>query len=202
VLHNSEVIEEIRRRLAEYQPQLLKEMGQKRAAVLVPLYRYRDELHVVFTKRTDKVENHKGEISFPGGAVDPRDEDLIETALRETDEEIGLGAERIQVIGQLDDIVTISDYHVSVFVGQIEALDTPFVWLPQASEVAEVLEVPIRHLSDNTNLIEVPRQRNGELVIMEGFLWREHVIWGATGRMLRNFLDVALAESREAAQGS
>ena len=194
------MIEQIRRRLSAYRPQLIPESGQKRAAVLVPLFSHRDELHVVFTKRTYTVDRHKGEISFPGGAVDPLDRDLVQTALREADEEIGLEPERIEVIGQLDDIFTVSDYHVSVYVGQIEALEEPLVWRPQAAEVAEVLEVPVRHLVDDSNLVEVPRQRNGELVIMEGFLWQGHVIWGATGRMLRNFLDVAVAVPQEAAK--
>ena len=185
-----EAVEVIRQRLAAYEPRLLPETGGKRAAVLVPLYQHLDELHVVFTKRTDLVQSHKGEISFPGGARDPEDPDLIATALREAEEEIGLRSEHIEIIGQLDDIVTISDYHVSVYVGRLHSHPAPYVWQPQASEVAEVLEVPLPHLRSVECLVEVPRQRNGVLEIMEGFLWNEHIIWGATGRMLRNFLNV------------
>jgi 8-oxo-dGTP pyrophosphatase MutT (NUDIX family) len=185
-----EAVETIRQRLAAYEPRLLPETGGKRAAVLVPLYQHRDELHVVFTKRTDLVQSHKGEISFPGGARDPEDTDLIATAMREAEEEIGLLAEHIELIGQLDDIVTISDYHVSVYVGRLHSHPAPYVWQPQAAEVAEVLEVPLSHLRSVECLVEVPRQRNGALEIMEGFLWHDHIIWGATGRMLRNFLNV------------
>ena len=141
-----DAVEEIRQRLAAYEPRLLPETGGKRAAVLVPLYQHRDEIHVVFTKRTDLVQSHKGEISFPGGARDPEDADLIATALRESEEEIGLLAEHIEVIGQLDDIVTISDYHVSVYVGRLHSHPAPYVWQPQAAEVAEVIEVPLPHL--------------------------------------------------------
>jgi 8-oxo-dGTP pyrophosphatase MutT (NUDIX family) len=184
------MFDDIKARLAAYEPALLAEREGKRASVLVPLYVYEDELHVVFTKRTDRVESHKGEISFPGGARDPLDNDLIHTAVRECEEEIGLRREHIEIIGQLDDIVTISDYHVSVYVGRLHSHPSPYVWLPQEAEVAEVLEVPLTHLRDETNIVEVPRLRDGELTLMEGWLWRDHVIWGATGRMLRNFLDV------------
>lgn len=184
------VLTEIRSRIASYGPHLLPERGGKRAAVLVPLYTHLDELHVIFTKRSDHVEHHKGEVSFPGGAFEPLDASLIDTALRESEEEIGLRAEHIEIIGQLDDIITISDYHVSVYVGQLHSHPAPYVWQPQEEEVAEVLEVPLNHLRDEANLVELPRQRSGRLVIMEGFRWRDHVIWGSTGRMLRNFLDV------------
>jgi 8-oxo-dGTP pyrophosphatase MutT (NUDIX family) len=191
------MLREFELRLAEYSPRLLPETGGKRAAVLVPLYLRGDEPHVVFTRRTDRVQHHRGEISFPGGAIDPLDDNLVQTALRECDEEIGLRPEHITVIGQLDDIVTVSDFHVSVFVGEIHSASLPYAWLPQPEEVAEVLEVPLQHLRDEANVIEVPRTRNGELVLVEGFVWGDNVIWGATGRMLRNLLDVT-AQSVEA----
>jgi 8-oxo-dGTP pyrophosphatase MutT (NUDIX family) len=180
----------MRQSLAAYEPALLPETGGKRAAVLIPLYQHLDELYIVFTKRTDKVQTHKGEISFPGGAVEPLDQDLMHTALRETEEEIGLRADHIEVIGQLDDLITVSDYHVSVFVGQLHSHPAPYVWTLHEEEVAEVLEVPMSHLRDDACLVELPRQRNGVLTIQEGFLWGEHIIWGATGRMLHNFLEV------------
>jgi 8-oxo-dGTP pyrophosphatase MutT (NUDIX family) len=187
------VLTDIRARLAADPPKTFDPAGAPRAAVLVPLYTHRDELHVIFTKRTDHVQHHRGEISFPGGAMDPEDTDLVATALREADEEIGLISNHIQVIGQLDDIVTISRFHVSVYVGELDATYSPYPWRPQLMEVAEVLEVPLTHLLDEANLVEVPRQREGQLVIMEGFKFNDHIIWGATGRMLRNFLDVATA---------
>jgi len=190
---NGIVIRDIRSRLGAYTAATFDANGNPRAAVLVPLYTYEDDLHVVFTKRTDRVQHHRGEISFPGGAMDPEDPDLVFTALREAGEEIGLLSDHIEVIGRLDDIVTISSFHVSVYVGEIDPQHSPYAWLPHAHEVAEILEVPIDHLLDDANLVEVPRQRDGQLVIMEGFRFGEHVIWGATGRMLRNFLDVAVA---------
>lgn len=184
------MLDEIRTRLEAYRPALLPETGGKRAAVLVPLYSHRDELHVVFTRRTDRVQSHKGEICFPGGARDPYDRDLVATAVREAEEEIGLRSQHIEVIGQLDDIVTVSDFHVSVYVGRLHSHPAPYVWLPQEAEVAEVLEVPMAHLQDDANAVEVPRLRDGALTLLDGFVWGEHVIWGATARMTRNFLDV------------
>ena len=186
-------IDLIRARLAAYAPRTFDPGTNPRAAVLLPLYSHLDHLHVIFTKRTDRVQHHRGEISFPGGAMEPEDADLTTTALREAEEEIGLSRDHIEVIGRLDDIVTISSFHVSVYVGEIDSQRSPYAWLPHEHEVAEVLEVPVRHLLDEANLVEVPRQREGELVIMEGFRCGEHIIWGATGRMLRNFLDVAVA---------
>jgi 8-oxo-dGTP pyrophosphatase MutT (NUDIX family) len=187
------VLTDIRSRIAAYQPKTFEPDGAPRAAVLVPLYTHLEQLHVIFTKRTDRVQHHRGEISFPGGAMDPDDADLVATALREADEEIGLVSDHIKVIGQLDDIFTISRFHVSVYVGELDITFSPYPWRPQEFEVAEVIEVPLPHLLDEANLVEVPRQRDGELVIMEGFRFNDHIIWGATGRMLRNFLDVATA---------
>jgi 8-oxo-dGTP pyrophosphatase MutT (NUDIX family) len=186
------VIEPIRARLSSYRPAELNSDGRSRAAVLVPLYTHAGELHVVLTKRTDKVEHHKGEICFPGGAIDGTDLDEQTTALRESDEEIGLHQDHVRIIGRLDDIVTVSDFHVTVLVGEIDPSSSPYRWRPQGSEVEEVLEVPLPRLLDPANQVEVPRMRNGELVLTEAFQFGDHLIWGATARMLRNFLDVAV----------
>jgi 8-oxo-dGTP pyrophosphatase MutT (NUDIX family) len=191
------VIEEIRTRLAAYTPRLLENEGRARAAVLVPLYYDRGELHVVFTKRTDRVQSHRGEVSFPGGAMDATDADLTFTALREAQEEVGLDPSHVKLIGQIDDIVTISDFHVSAYIGEIDPRTSPYGWLPAEAEVAEMIEAPLSHLRDRANLVEVPRTRNGELVLQEGIAFGDHIIWGATFRMLRNFLDVALTGGSE-----
>lgn len=186
------VIDEITRRIEDYA--CVEDLGEgRRAAVLVPLYLHRDELHIVLTKRTDKVEKHKGEISFPGGVVDPTDLDCTYTALRESREEIGLMPEHVRVIGRLDDVTTRTGFHITAMVGVIDPSLSPYAWLPQPSEVAEVLEVPLSHIADPANAIEVPRQHEGQLVLSEGFLYRDHTIWGATAKMLRNFLQVVYA---------
>ena len=188
------MIDEIALRLSGYEPRELEEPGRPRASVLIPLYNHQGELHVILTRRSDEVEHHKGEISFPGGACEITDSDLSFTALRECHEEIGVLPQHVRVLGRLDDIVTVSRFLVSVYVGALRDDLSPFEWVTQPSEVAEVLEVPLLHLTDRRNVIEVPRLRNGELVVSEGFMFGEHTIWGATARMLRNFLDVAVEQ--------
>lgn len=186
------VIDEIARRIERYA--CVKDRGEgRRAAVLIPLYLHHDELHIVLTKRTDKVEKHKGEISFPGGVVDPTDHDVMFTALRESREEIGLMPDHVRIIGRLDDVTTRTGFHIAAMVGVIDPALSPYSWLPQPSEVAEVLEVPLTHIADPANAIEVPRQHEGRLVLSEGFLYGEHTIWGATAKMLRNLLEVVYA---------
>jgi 8-oxo-dGTP pyrophosphatase MutT (NUDIX family) len=190
---NGCVIESIRSRLAGYTPQPAEGPFRARAAILVPVYTLDGALHIVLTKRTDKVQSHKGEISFPGGAMDLTDADLMVTALRECDEEIGLQREHVSVIGRIDDIITISSYHVTAYVGEIDPERSPYLWRPQESEVAQVLEVPLAHLLDREYFVELPRMRDGQLVLQPALSFGEHMIWGATYRILRNFLDVAVA---------
>ena len=186
------MIDEIIRRLEAYSCKLEDAGKARRAAVLVPLYEAGGELHVILTKRTDKLGHHKGEISFPGGGVDATDSDLTFTALRESREEIGLLSDHVRIVGQLDDTVTRSGFHIAAIVGVIDPRYSPYTWLPQPFEVAEVLEVPLSHLADPANAIEVPRSLDGNIVLSEGFLYRDHTIWGATARILRNFLDVCM----------
>jgi 8-oxo-dGTP pyrophosphatase MutT (NUDIX family) len=113
-------MEEIRRRLAAYQPTTIEWDGKPRAAVLVPLHTHGELLHVVFTKRTDRVQHHRGEISFPGGAMDPEDRDLVATALREAEEEIGLPREAVELVGALPPTGTfVTSYKIHPFVGVI-----------------------------------------------------------------------------------
>jgi 8-oxo-dGTP pyrophosphatase MutT (NUDIX family) len=189
------VIEIIRGRLSAYTPNKLPSEERPLAAVLIPIYHVEGEYHIILTKRTDRVEHHKGEISFPGGAHDPEDADLITTALRESHEEIGLHAKHVEVIGRVDDFVTISQFHVTPYVGVIDADASPYQWRPQEREVAQILEVPVPHLLDPANLVpEVRTLPDGRVSRMESFQWGEHLVWGATARMLKNFLEVALLQ--------
>jgi 8-oxo-dGTP pyrophosphatase MutT (NUDIX family) len=177
--------------LALYAPREVAAEERPRAAVLVPLYYSHDELHVLFTKRSDLVEHHKGEIAFPGGGYEAVDVHLVATALREAEEEIGLRPADVRVLGRLDDIVTTSAFHVSVYVGEVITA-VPYAWCYQEDEVACLLEVPLAHLLDGSNLVEFELERRGEVVLRQGYRFGEHIIWGATGQMLRNFLEVAL----------
>jgi 8-oxo-dGTP pyrophosphatase MutT (NUDIX family) len=195
------MIDDIRSRLSSYEPKRIPPEERPLAAVLIPIYRVGDDFHIVLTKRTDRVEHHKGEISFPGGARDPEDVDLMATALRESHEEIGLHPKHVEVIGRVDDFITVSQFHVTPYVGVIDPDASPYRWLPQELEVAEILEVPMPHLLDPVNLVLESRiLSDGRTATMESFKWREHLVWGATARMLKNFLDVALLETSLAAE--
>ena len=124
------------------------------AAVLIVLYAKSGSYHVLLNKRSELVEYHKGEISFPGGARDPEDQDFVDTALRETEEEMGVSRGDITILGQLDDIITRTNFGVRVYVGTIPY---PYPFKPSADEIAEVLEIPISVLQDPTNLLQDAR---------------------------------------------
>ena len=183
------MIEGIAARLAEYRPQRIERDGLARAAVLIPLYEKDATHHILFQVRTELVEHHKGQISFPGGAEDPGDVDLLMTALRETEEEIGLAQEDVEVLGQLDDIITISDFIVTPYVGRITR-PAPYPFAPSGFEVAELLEVPVPHLLDASNVNREPAPWRDRLVPPVSYQFGEHVIWGATARLLGRFLDL------------
>ncbi len=184
------MIEEIRARIAAYRPLLIDDAGSlPRAAVLLPLYEAAGETHVLFTVRSELVEHHKGQISFPGGAFDPADRDLEHTAVRETWEEIGVAMDHVEILGQLDEMVTISDFLVRPFVGRITQAG-PYPFAPAEVEVAEILEVPLPHLQDEANLEVEPRIYQGREIIAWSYHWRDHLIWGATARILKQFLDL------------
>jgi 8-oxo-dGTP pyrophosphatase MutT (NUDIX family) len=163
------------------------------AAVLIPFYQLGGELHVVLTKRTTLVRMQQGHISFPGGGREREDPDLLATALRESHEEIGLDPNRVEIFGRIDDFSTRDGaILIAGFVGLIDPLASPYPWIPAETEVAEILEVPVRHLLDPQNVIVAePRLLNGRLWPDEVFLFRQHRVFGATARALRNLLDIA-----------
>ena len=139
---------------------------------------------------------NQGQISFPGGGRERADQDLLATALRESFEEIGLDSRRVEIFGRIDDFWTRNgQILVAGFVGLLDPLASPYPWRPAETEVAEILEVPVRHLLDPLNLtVAEPRQLNGRLWSDETFLFREHRVIGATARVLRNMLDIAFAK--------
>jgi 8-oxo-dGTP pyrophosphatase MutT (NUDIX family) len=163
----------------------LEVRGRTNAAVLVPLYCEDGRLHAVFTRRRDDLRRHPGEISFPGGRQDDGDRDLVATALREAEEEIGLPADAVDVIGALQPTPTIAtDYAVYPFVGLIDA---GLTWTISAREVAEVIEFPLERL-----LAGYARRRlvrRGLPIRTDTYVVDDHLIWGATARMLADLFD-------------
>lgn len=179
----------IRSALERYEPQEIEHDPRvAQAAVLVLLYDHGGQPHVVFQKRTEHVDAHKGQISFPGGARDPGDPDLVSTALRETHEEIGVLPTDVDVLGRLDDMVTVSNFRVTPYVGWLARY--PYEWRFNDIEVAYLLEVPVRHLRDPLTLVPDRRVINGREYVLPSYQFRNDLIWGATARMLTNFLDI------------
>ncbi|MDV7338419.1 CoA pyrophosphatase [Terasakiella sp. A23] len=155
----------------------------REAAVLVPIIKRDDELTVLFTKRTDHLSNHPGQISFPGGHTEEEDETAEHAALRETEEEVGLPASYIQVIGQMNDYVTRTGFRVTPIVGLI---DVPYPTEPDPHEVAEVFEVPLSFLLDTANHQKCSRIFQGVKRHFWAMPYHDYFIWGATAGMLRN----------------
>jgi 8-oxo-dGTP pyrophosphatase MutT (NUDIX family) len=159
--------------------------GRTKAAVLVPIYEARGDLHAVFTRRRHDMRSHAGEISFPGGRRDHDDESLVHTALREAEEEIGLPPAAVHVLGALEPTPTVAtNYGVYPFVGLIEP---GYAWTPSAWEVEEVLELRLRDLR---------AARTRRRLLHRGIPFRsdvydiseQAVIWGATARIVGDLL--------------
>lgn len=163
----------------------LEVAGRTDAGVLVPLYERDGELHVVFTKRRDDLRRHPGEISFPGGRRDDTDSDLSETALREAEEEIGLPRSDVEILGALQPTPTIATgYSVYPFVGLIDA---GHEWKLSPREVAEVIELSLSDLRAGYGRRRLLRR--GLPIRTDTYLVGEHMIWGATARILGDLFD-------------
>ena len=157
------------------------------ASVLLLLYPKDGEYCILLNKRSEHVEHHKGEISLPGGARDPEDRDSLETALRETEEEMGIQRGDVTVLGQLDEVATRSRFLVQVFAGTI---DYPYKFKPSAIEIAEVLEVPNSALRDPANVRVETHLENGTSVTSYAYAYNQHLIYGATAKILQQLLEL------------
>jgi 8-oxo-dGTP pyrophosphatase MutT (NUDIX family) len=191
-------LEEVRRRLGLYRPRRIESAGRALAGVLLLLYDDNGETHLLFTKRTELVEHHKGEICFPGGRQETTDVDLFATALRETFEEVGILPEHVERIGRLDDIVSRgSNFVISPFVGCL-TISAPYHYSHADHEVDEILEIPLAHLLDESNGGLELRHLDGQDVEMPFYRFHAHVIWGATARILSQFLGLLSEGSAQA----
>ena len=156
----------------------------KCAAVLVPLTYVNNEWHLLFTRRTDRVQSHKGQVSFPGGACDEGETVPEETALREAEEEIGLRPADVKILGRLSQLITISSFRVSPIVGVIP---WPYAFKVASIEVARVFTIPLLWLSDRDNYWEF-FLRDSERSLIAYHPYDGELLWGATARMTVSFL--------------
>jgi 8-oxo-dGTP pyrophosphatase MutT (NUDIX family) len=155
----------------------------KASAVLIPLFYSQGGYHILFTERSDDVVFHKGQVCFPGGTQEPSDSSLLQTALRESEEEIGLEAKDIEILGELDDMRTfVTNYVISPFVAFIPP---PHSLKTNGREVKGAFSVPLSFLMDEANF-----KQDSYAYEYEG-----HIIWGATARILRQFVGLLKSES-------
>jgi 8-oxo-dGTP pyrophosphatase MutT (NUDIX family) len=181
----------VRRRL-ERQPHLtLPDAGLRPAAVLLPLFRQNGEDMILFTRRTEILNHHRGEISFPGGAWHAGDAGLAETALRETEEEMGISVSDVRMLGRLDDCISVHGYHVAPFVG---TFPHPYRYIVNRDEIAEVIEVPVPRLRDPAIYHEEDWRHKGRTFPVSFFTVGRHQIWGLTAEILRQFLHRVFAD--------
>lgn len=156
------------------------------AAVLLPLMKRDGEVRILFTKRSQSVRVHKGQISFPGGVREESDQDLLATALREAHEEIGLLPADVDVLGSVGPVETVtSGFLVHTFVGQIPH---PYPFRLCDREVARILTVPLSFIADTANWHRSSSRVNGNVFEWFFIPCGKHVIWGATARILGIFL--------------
>lgn len=175
----SELIQRITERVSKYRAKGIKTSGLVESAVLVPVVK--ETASLIFIKRSMRVKDHKGQIAFPGGVMGRDDPSAVHTALRETHEEIGLDPKNIKVLNFLDDTISIAGYLIHPLVGLIEEMGE---LQPNPDEVDEVFVLPITDILAG-DMIEDPGRMSWE------FRVNDITIWGATARILKNFLDVS-----------
>ncbi len=185
----SDFFEKLRENLAAkaVRPLHLPGLSLRESAVLVPLFLRGGRVHALFTRRPMTLKQHAGQISFPGGARDEVDPTPLHTALRETHEELGIPPERVEVLGMLDEIPTVTQFRIAPFVGVIPP---DFPYRPSPEEIEEVIEAPLDELL-NPAIHRVERWTRGEKPHDVYFYdWGRHTIWGATARILKDLFSL------------
>jgi 8-oxo-dGTP pyrophosphatase MutT (NUDIX family) len=177
------VKQQIKEILRRHKKKIIADKNFKASAVLIPLFHNQGQYHILFTERSEQIGFHKGQVCFPGGTREPSDSSLLQTALREAEEEISLRAKDVEILGELDDITTLtSNYVISPFVAFIS---TPPVLRTDGREVREAFSVPLSFLMNTANF----RQDS------YAYEYEGHIVWGATAMILRQFIDLLRAES-------
>jgi 8-oxo-dGTP pyrophosphatase MutT (NUDIX family) len=188
-MNREPVLDLTRRALAAHTPQALPLAGRRESAVLLLLYPHAGDDCVVFQVRTHLVAHHRGEISLPGGARDRTDASLEHTALREAHEEIGIAPDTVEVLGRLDDTATrASNYRVTPFVGALVPGADAVATARATREVTELLYVPVAHLLGAESRAWRVVDDGGVPTPTPAFAFGEHLIWGATARIVTQFV--------------
>lgn len=159
--------------------------GQTRAAVLIPVINGNTGPELLLTQRTDIVEHHKNQVSFPGGVVDASDNSFIDAALRETEEELGISPDVIEVVGVIDEVTTPSGFLITPVVGIMKT--SPALRLNHA-EVKDAFTVPLSFFSDSANMRIEHRHFEGKRREVYFFEYGDKIVWGVTAYIIRVFL--------------
>ncbi|MFC1884232.1 NUDIX hydrolase [Thermodesulfobacteriota bacterium] len=179
----------IRSLLNSRTPKAIEDDNYSHAGVLIPLFRENGQYKVLFTKRTDTVEHHKGQISFPGGGAEKEDKSFEETALREAWEEIGLAEEDVEILGKTDDMITVvSNFVIHPFVGLIPF---PYNFTENGLEVERIITAPLEVFRPgNTETRRWSAEYQGVVYNTPAYQYGDDLIWGATARVMENFMEV------------
>ena len=179
--------QKVKEALAARQRQVITKEGYRPSAVLIPIYENKNGYYIVLTKRTQDVMYHKGQISFPGGAYDKDDGDLTATALREAFEEIGVRADDVEILGNLDDQSTYtSKFVITPFVG---AIPYPYKFKVSRKEVEELIEAPVSALLSPSSYSPETQDEAGKSYAWGHYVYGKHKITGITARILKQLLD-------------
>lgn len=157
----------------------------KHASVLIPLIQTTNGLEIVLTKRAAHLKHHPGQISFPGGKVEEQDANVVITALREAEEEIGLQANDVDVVGQLKEYHTITGYIITPIIGFIPE---NYAFIADENEVAEIFTVPFNHFVNESNHIDLEVKRHGSKHNIYFMPYLDYNIWGATAAILKDLV--------------
>jgi len=161
--------------------------GVRRAAVLMLLRDGPEGLEVLLTRRSQDVSDHKGQVSLPGGAIEPDDADSATAALREANEEVGLAPSRVRLIGRLDDYLTITSFHIVPWAAAIDDFDGLDA---RTGEISEVFRFPLAYLADDRHVLRMPWKRRGNVEDVLFVPYGDQLLWGVTARILYRLLEI------------
>ncbi len=188
-ISEKKIIEALSRCDQVYSPPMPRDKPLRRAAVLVPFVCLDDEWHLLFTRRTETVDSHKGQVAFPGGAIDPGDVDAVAAALREAEEEIGLKPSQVRILGKMPEYPTITEYLVTPVVGRVTA---PLKYRLSPAEVERAFTIPLDWLRDpahwQENPLVFPDGRRDRVIYYQ--LYDDELLWGITARITVNLLKI------------
>ncbi|RMG57055.1 MAG: CoA pyrophosphatase [Deltaproteobacteria bacterium] len=161
--------------------------GMRQASVLIPLMEKEGRVHVVLSRRTEKVPHHKGQVCFPGGSVEGRDSNALETALREAEEEFSLSREDVTVLGRLDPVPTMTRFYITPYVGSVPP---SYEFRPDPFEVAEIFTAPLSYFFDFSRYRTTETFFRGNPYPVYFIDYEGRLIWGATAKILRRFAEL------------